>query len=139
MNDRKKVLIVDDDDDFATAVTALLEHAGHSVGRASDGTAGLAMAKSMRPDIILLDVMMTERTEGFFTLQAMRRVPELARTPIVIVSSVYTEFPQFRVDPRAGWLPADMFLAKPIDPQTLLSEVERLTTARESGRAGVSR
>ncbi|MBZ5640445.1 MAG: response regulator [Acidobacteriia bacterium] len=130
MSEKKRVLIVDDDPDYVAAISALLEGSGYEVSRAGSGKDGLDLAKTVRPDLILLDVMMTERTEGFFTLQAMRSVPALADVPIVIASSVYTEYPHFRVNPKAGWLPADQFLAKPIDPETLLSEVERLISAR---------
>lgn len=140
MSEKKKILIIDDDRDFVAAVRALLEHAGYAVRTAPNGTEGVDAAKTYAPDLVLLDVMMNERTEGFFTLQAMRGVPALERTPIAIVSSVYTEFPNFRVDPRAGWLPADEFLAKPVEPETLLREVARLiATPRPvpaAGRAG---
>jgi len=128
MSDKKKVLIIDDDRDYVEAISALLTASGYEVSRAANGTEGLDMAKTLLPDLILLDVMMTERTEGFFTLQTMRSVPALAHTPIVVASSVYTEFPRFRVNPKAGWLPADQFLPKPVDPATLLAEVARLTS-----------
>ncbi len=134
MSDKKRVLIIDDDRDYVEAISTLLAAAGYEVSRAANGTEGLDMAKTLRPDLILLDVMMTERTEGFFTLQTMRNIPALASTPIVVASSVYTEFPRFRVSPKAGWLPADQFLPKPIDPATLLSEVERLTSQKEGGQ-----
>lgn len=132
MSDHKSVLIIDDDYDFVAAVTALLEGAGYRVKSAPNGTEGLHLAKTLQPDLVLLDVMMTERTEGFFTLQTMRDVPELAETPIVVVSSIYTEFPHFRVDPKAGWLPANLFLAKPVEPKRLLAEVARLMAARSN-------
>ena len=128
MSDKKRVLIIDDDRDYVEAIAALLTASGYEVSRAGSGRAGLELAKALRPDLILLDVMMTERTEGFFTLQTMRSIPALAHTPIVVASSVYAEFPRFRVNPKAGWLPADQFLPKPIDPATLLSEVARLTS-----------
>jgi two-component system, OmpR family, alkaline phosphatase synthesis response regulator PhoP len=136
MSEKKKVLIIDDDPDYVAAIAALLEGAGYQVSRAGNGADGLDLAKTERPDLILLDVMMTERTEGFFVLQSMRRVPALADVPIVIVSSVYSEFPHFRVNPKAGWLPADQFLAKPVDPETLLSEVERLISTPRSVAPG---
>ena len=72
---------------------------------------------------------MTERTEGFFTLERIRRTPALARVPVIVVSSIYTEYPSFRVSPNAGWLPADLFLAKPADPDRLVKEVSRLVSA----------
>jgi CheY-like chemotaxis protein len=58
----------------------------------------------------------------------MRAVPSLAKTPVIIISSIYTEAPVFQVSPDAGWLPADLFLPKPVDPKRLLAEAARLTT-----------
>jgi two-component system alkaline phosphatase synthesis response regulator PhoP len=129
MSEKKRVLIIDDDPDYVAAIAALLEGGGYEVSRAANGADGLDLAKTQRPDLILLDVMMTERTEGFFTLQAMRSVPALTHTPIIVVSSVYTEYPHFKVNPTAGWLPADQFLPKPVDPGMLLSEVKRLISS----------
>ncbi len=131
MSEPKKVLIIDDDPDFVSAIETLLESAGFEVQRAVNGREGLQLAKTLQPDLILLDVMMTERTEGFFALQELRRIPGLNRTPVIVISSIYTEEPIFRVSPEAGWLPADLFLAKPVDPARLLEEARRLTGQRE--------
>ena len=76
MSEQKTILIIDDDEDFATAITTLLERNGYAVHSARDGREGLEQAKKLRPDLILLDVMMTERTEGFFTLQHMRSIAD---------------------------------------------------------------
>jgi CheY-like chemotaxis protein len=124
-----RVLIIDDDADFRRAVGGLLTTSGFEVSTARNGREGLEVAKSSRPDLILLDVMMDERTEGFFTLQEIRRVPALRDTPVIVVSSIYTDQPWFRVDPQAGWLPASLFLAKPVDPVRLLDESARLLAA----------
>ena len=128
MSESKSVLIIDDDSDFVRAVQALLESSGYRVRSALNGREGLQLAKTTQPDLILLDVMMSERTEGFFLLQEMRRVPVLSNTPVIVVSSIYSDEPVFRVDPETGWLPANLFLAKPVEPAKLLSEVERLTS-----------
>jgi CheY-like chemotaxis protein len=135
MNEQKKVLIIDDDPDFVRAVRFLLESAGYGVSAAPDGREGLAQAKTLRPDLILLDIMMRERTEGFFTLEQIRATPALRATPVIVVSSIYTDHPVFRVSPQAGWLPADLFLPKPVDPEKLLAESARLTASREAGQA----
>ncbi len=110
----RSVLIIDDDPDFTEAVGGLLASSGYAVMTASNGRDGLELAKKTRPDLILLDVMMTERTEGFFTLQQIRRVPALQHTPVIVVSSIYTNQSVFRVNPEAGWLPASLFLPKPV-------------------------
>ena len=126
MSEPKTVLVIDDDRDFVTAIEALLTSSGYRVATASNGREGLQEAKKIQPDLVLLDVMMTERTEGFFTLQELRRVPSLNRTPVIVISSIYTDQPVFRVSPEAGWLPADLFLPKPVEPVRLLEEARRL-------------
>jgi two-component system, OmpR family, alkaline phosphatase synthesis response regulator PhoP len=132
MSKSKTVLIIDDDRDFVSAIEALLQASGYQVRSAFNGREGLQLAKTLRPDLILLDVMMTERTEGFFMLQEARRIPELSRTPVIVISSIYADQPIFRVSPEAGWLPANLFLPKPVDPARLLAEVGRLIEAADS-------
>ena len=129
MSELKTVLIIDDDRDFVTAIESLLQDSGYQVRSAFNGREGLRLARTIRPDLILLDVMMTERTEGFFMLQEARRIPELSQTPVIVISSIYADQPIFRVSPEAGWLPANLFLPKPVDPARLLAEVRRLTEA----------
>jgi CheY-like chemotaxis protein len=138
MNDARTILIIDDDPDFVAAVGHLLETAGHQVQSAPDGRSGFDLAQAILPDLILLDVMMTERTEGFFTLERIRRTPALAKIPVIIVSSIYTEYPSFRVSPDAGWLPANLFLAKPADPERLVKEVNRLLAGAPSVSGSVA-
>jgi len=138
MNEPKTALIIDDDPDFVTAIETLLKSDGYKVRTAANGRDGLQMAKTLQPDIILLDVMMSERTEGVFVLQDIRSTPALSRTPVIVISSIYADQPMFRVSPEAGWLPADLFLPKPIDPARLLEEARRLTGNAVSAEAQVS-
>ena len=132
MSDRRTILIIDDDRDYVDAIQHLFESRGDVVVSAPDGRAGFLLAKESTPDIILLDVMMRERTEGFFTLGEIRRDPLLRATPVIVVSSIYTQCPAFRIDPDAGWLPADAFLPKPVEPARLLDEVTRLLESHAS-------
>ncbi|MBE3072203.1 MAG: response regulator [Acidobacteria bacterium] len=129
MSKAKSVLIIDDDADFVRAIGGLLTSVGYTVESAGNGREGLNLAKTIQPDLILLDVIMTERTEGFFTLQQLRSVPALRHTPVIVVSSIYTDQPLFKVNPEAGWLPADLFLPKPVDPARLIQESARLIAA----------
>ena len=136
MSEPKTVLMIDDDSDYVKAIQALLESAGYKVRSAANGREGLQLAKTLQPALILLDVMMSERTEGFFVLQEMRRVPALSKTPVIVMSSIYSDEPSFRVDPEAGWLPANLFMAKPVEPARLLAEAKRLTSvSSETGAA----
>lgn len=123
----KKVLIIDDDTDFAESVMTLLKHSGYRVLRARDGEEGLTLAAAEKPDVILCDVMMKERTEGFFTIQSLRRTPGIEDTPILVISSVYDSLPFFKAPPERSWLNHDAFLRKPINPEALLEMVEAAT------------
>jgi CheY-like chemotaxis protein len=130
MTSPKTVLIIDDDPDYVKAVGALLQGAGYAVHSAASGAEGLRLARSLVPDLVLLDVIMGDPHEGFSILRQMRAVPTLARTPVVIVSSLYTnDLPVFQVSPDGGWIPADLILPKPVDPARLLAEAARLTNS----------
>jgi CheY-like chemotaxis protein len=138
MSGPRTILIIDDDADFATAVAHLLERAGLGVKTAGNGREGYDMACALAPDLILLDVMMNERTEGFFTLQRIRGTAALKDTPVIVISSIYGELPFFRIDPSAGWLPATLFLPKPVAPERLLAEVTQLLAAAPPARSVAS-
>jgi DNA-binding response OmpR family regulator len=120
-----RVLIVDDDRDLVDALAVYLESSGLAVSRAHDGRAGLETALSERPDLILMDIIMGERTEGFFTVQQLRRTAELKDVPVFVMSSLYSAIPGFRVTPDRSWLAHDAFFAKPLDLPALLARIRQ--------------
>jgi CheY-like chemotaxis protein len=124
-SEAEKILIVDDDRDFVEALSTFLEAHHYVVLKAYDGREGLKLAKVEHPDLILMDVIMKERTEGFFTVQEIRRIPELKTVPIFIVSSLYSQIPDFRITPNKSWLAHDDFLPKPVDMAELLEKIQR--------------
>ncbi|HEV2444607.1 MAG TPA: response regulator [Candidatus Sulfopaludibacter sp.] len=125
MADKKRVLIVDDDQDFVEAIGCFLEANGLTVLRARDGPEGIKVAKMERPDLILMDIMMNERTEGFFAIQEIRRDPSLQHVPVFVVSSFCTRLPDFQIPSSGGWLAHDMFFAKPVDTAQLLEKIRQ--------------
>lgn len=135
MSDPPTILIVDDDHDFVEAVGTCLEAEGYRVLRAYDAGEGLKVAKRERPDLIIMDIMMTERTEGFFGVQAIRSSPALRETPVFVVSSLYSHVPDFEVAPERGWLPYDEFLSKPVKPVELLSRIRQYLSAGRGRKA----
>lgn len=121
----KKVLIIDDDPEFTGAVTALLETAGYEVASASNGEAGFERAKKAPPNIILLDVMMTHRTEGFDISRSLKGDAATRDVPVVIVSGIKKEMNlPFGFEPDGQWLPVKAVLEKPVKPDVLLKTVE---------------
>jgi len=120
-----KILVVDDDRDFVEALSSFLEARHYVVLKAYDGKEGLKLARKEHPDLILMDIIMKERTEGFFTVQEIRRIPELKKVPIFILSSLYSQIPDFRITPNSSWLAHDDFLPKPVDMADLLERIQR--------------
>jgi DNA-binding response OmpR family regulator len=120
----RKVLIIDDDADFSEAVGVFLQTHGFDVISAPNGREGLRLAKAEAPDVILLDVVMEERTEGFFTLQQLRRTRGLEQVPVFVVSSIYTAVPGFSLAPDKSWLRHDDFIAKPVDLPHLVELIQ---------------
>ena len=123
MQDEKRILIVDDDHDFVEAVSCFLELNGFKVLRAYDGVTGVKLAKMEHPDLILMDIMMNERTEGFFAIHEIRRDPLLKNVPIFVVSSFCTALPDFEIPKSGGWLAHDMFFTKPVSTSQLLEKI----------------
>ena len=119
------ILIVDDDADFAEALSFFLKSHGYAVLWARDGNEGLKLAKMERPGLILMDIMMTERTEGLFTVQEMRRSRELSTVPIFVLSSLYSTATDFRIPPETAWLAHDEFFSKPVDMNQLLEKIRQ--------------
>ncbi len=122
-SDKKRIVLVDDDDDFSAAVTAFLELHGYEVHRAPGGREGVALARRVHPDLVLMDIVMEERTEGFFAVQNLRRTPGLETVPVFVVTSIYTIVPDFKVTPDQGWLADDKFFTKPVDLKALLKAI----------------
>jgi two-component system, OmpR family, alkaline phosphatase synthesis response regulator PhoP len=120
----KKVLLVDDDADFVEMNKAVLENHGYEVLTAYNPQEGLARAKAGKPDLIVVDVMMTTPTDGFHLTHSLRGAEETKSVPILMVTSVNQTVP-YKFEPDETWLPVDAFLEKPIQPERLLEEVGR--------------
>lgn len=123
-----KILLVDDDIDFVFIQKAILEKEGYKVVTAGDKYEGFAKARAEKPDLAILDVMMNTDQEGYEMAREMRKDPEFAELPIIMLTSVDSisgiNLKEMAKDPK--WLPVNAFLEKPVQPQTLLSEVKRL-------------
>jgi CheY-like chemotaxis protein len=120
----KKVLVIDDDSDFVESIVNLLEARGYVVASASNGKEGVEKAKTEKPDVILLDVMMTTKDEGFNVAREMHQIEDLKDTPVIMVTGVRKEMNlPFGFEPDETWLPVKQILEKPIKPEVLLNAV----------------
>lgn len=123
-----KILVIDDDPDIVTAVQMVLESGGHQVLSAPNGKQGLERVKADVPDLIILDVMMETHTEGF-ELALKLHSPDPAsewkpfrNIPILMLTAIHSTTP-LRYEPDIDYLPVELFVDKPIDPDDLLGKV----------------
>jgi len=133
------LLIVDDDEDFATAVATVLRAKGHEVRMELDLSAAVRSMTERRPDLLLLDVMFPEDSTGGFELaRTMRwRHENLKDVPILMLTAVNTRFPLgfSEKDIDDDWMPVTEFLEKPIDLDVLAERVDTILAGRQ-GRRG---
>lgn len=120
MAEQPKVLLIDDDEDLVEATKIVLESCDYQVVTAHNGTDGMAKAKEEKPNAIVLDVMMTHKTEGFDTARDLRADEETKGIPIIMLTAVNQEVP-WKFDADSVWLPVDKFVEKPIQPDELLA------------------
>lgn len=119
-----KVLMIDDDPEFVDAISNLLDAKGYSVFTASNGKDGVVKAKAEDPDLILLDVMMTTKNEGFNVARELHEDDKLKETPIIIMTGIRREMNlPFGFEPDETWLPVKKVLEKPVKPEVLLTAV----------------
>ena len=113
------ILVVDDDPDIARFVEVNLRSAGYEVVVAGDGEAALTQASILRPDLVLLDVMMP-RLDGFEVAQRLRKNPQTANTSIIMLTAKALSGDKV-TGLQSG---ADDYIIKPFDPIELLARVK---------------
>jgi CheY-like chemotaxis protein len=123
----KRVLLVDDEREFVEVVQVLLESHGFQVAAAYSGKEGRDAASRVKPDVIILDVMMEKDTAGFETARWLREQEGTKTIPIIMLTAVNQKYP-FHFGPDDIWLPVDTFLEKPVSPERLLAEVNKATS-----------
>jgi CheY-like chemotaxis protein len=125
-----KVLVIDDDPSFTTAMTPVLESRGYQVEAAYNKKEALEKIEKSRPDLILLDIMMERLADGFDICYKLKHNPELSKIPILAVSAINKEI-GFRFSPGTDgeYFEADDFVEKPVKPENLLERVEKLLKA----------
>lgn len=122
----KKILLIDDESTFRDTMGTLLRRHGYEVMNASDGLAGVKMARNNRPDLVISDVVM-EPVDGFMTLSILRQQPDTARIPFVLVTGQ-----EALEGARKGMvLGADDYLSKPFTADDLLGTVKTLLERRK--------
>lgn len=120
--EKKRILVVDDEQAFTRFVKTALEQAGsYEVREESESERALATAKAFKPDFIFMDIEMP-RLEGSEVVARFQEDEDLKKIPVVFLTGAVT---QEEADKAGGIIGGRAFLAKPVQPQQLLAVVER--------------
>ena len=116
------IAIIDDNPDILDASSLVLTSKGYEVVTANNPDDGYKIVKEKNPDLIILDVMMNEKDDGFFLAKKFRR--ENVETPIIIYTSISKSIGmEFGINEMG---PVDDFVEKPIEPDVLVNKVDKL-------------
>jgi two-component system alkaline phosphatase synthesis response regulator PhoP len=122
---KARVLIIEDEPHIVLSLEYLLERGGYETATATDGERGLAMVRELRPDVVLLDLMLP-RLNGYQVCQAIRSDPALARIPVIILSAKGQE-----VEVLKGLsLGAAQYITKPFGNAEILEAVRAVLAPR---------
>jgi CheY-like chemotaxis protein len=137
----KRILIIDDEPDIVTFLSAVLEENGYSSMSAQDGVEGLETLRREKPDLVLLDLMMPKKS-GITMFQELRKDPELGQIPVVVVTGVSevtgVDFRNFmykqplkdekkfvETTGLTKYTIPDGYVEKPIDPDELMKAIKK--------------
>lgn len=118
----KKILIVEDQSDIRRLIRWALEDERFELFEASEGSAGLSAAGLVKPDLILLDVMMPGELDGYQVCTQVKANPDLASIKVVLLSA-RAQATDLKAGEDAG---CDAYLIKPFKPSQLVETVKRL-------------
>ena len=127
-----KILVVDDDQDIRDSLQSILEGQQYTVVTAAGRTEGMKKINTEKPDLVILDVMMSTWQDGFEMARELKNDPQFKNMPILMLTGVKDktgiDFKSTAGDPT--WCPVDGFLEKPVGPDILLPEVARLLSKK---------
>lgn len=121
-----KILLVDDDPDFVNITRTVLQSKNHEVRTAANGQQALAAMRAEKPDVVLLDIMMSYVLDGVDVTHEMAADPVLQDIPIIMITSLAST-PDADIFPTDEHVTVDAWMSKPIKPDKLLAEIDRVT------------
>lgn len=123
---KSQVLIIEDDKDFLEPVKIALEKNDFTVSTAMDGEEGLAKAEKVKPDLIILDIMLPKK-DGYAVCHSLKDNEATAHIPVLILTSLGQKSEgKFGAEMLAKGHKADGFLEKPVDPKVLVEKARNL-------------
>jgi len=123
-NEKKTVLLVDDDEDLLEQVRIVVGKE-FDVELAHSGEEALAKLGKRRYDCIVMDVMMQSLSDGLDTAKRIKESPATKTIPVIMVTSVHEHY-DYRTQIDESFFPNDKWLDKPVNPKVLLQEIKKL-------------
>ena len=123
-----KIMVVDDDPGIRDSLETILSSRRYNVITAADRTEGMDKIKAEKPDLLILDIMMSSWLDGLDMSKTLKKNPQFSKMPILMLTGV-KERTTFDFRPKAGgpdWCSVDAYLDKPVEPDMLLAEIEKL-------------
>lgn len=118
----KKILTIDDQADIRKLIRMTLEFENYDIHEAADGETGLALAATLQPDVVLLDVMMPGAIDGLEACRRLRNDPALSGVHVILLSA-RGQARDREAGLQAG---ADAYLVKPFSPLQLIDSIAAL-------------
>jgi two-component system, OmpR family, alkaline phosphatase synthesis response regulator PhoP len=128
-----KALVVDDEKDILELLQYNLEKEGYIVRTATDGKKAVEIAKSFKPDLVLLDIMMPNQ-DGVETCRQLREMPEFNGTYIIFLTARAEEYSEV----AAFDIGADDYITKPIKPRALMSRISAVFRRESKKKSDLS-
>jgi DNA-binding response OmpR family regulator len=120
MNQGKRILVIEDDDETRELMRLVLERRGFQVVTAEDGLKGYEQAVSAQPDLIITDISMPA-ADGVHVVRRVRDTPSIATVPILVTTGFGSGNATYSLSQGAT-----AYEPKPVDPESFLATVERL-------------
>lgn len=119
----KKIMVIDDDPDFVEITRIILESNGYEVNNAYSREEAMLVMHQIKPDLILLDIMMNQPLDGVEVCKQVLDEPALSKIPIIVISSIMNSSYAGKF-PTDEYIPVDDWISKPISADILLDKVE---------------
>jgi CheY-like chemotaxis protein len=127
-----KIIVVDDDPGIRDSLQMILASHHYTVITAANRTEGMNKIKTEKPDLLILDIMMSSWLDGLDMSKTLKDDLQFKDIPILMLTGV-KERTIFDFRPKAGgpdWCSVDAYLDKPVEPDLLLAEIERLLSKK---------
>ncbi len=130
MTSPARILVIDDDPDFVEFVRIILQAQGYDVLCAYNAEHGLELLRRERPDLVLLDILMSYSMAGLQVTRTIQQDADLSTIPLIVISSVFTD--QQALEHQESMSAISAFLTKPVEPSELVQLIRDTLAGKQT-------